>query len=138
MQVARPAGGNPLPTRIGPAIGSFNASRGGAAAGRLGAPAGGSLGSPLPSARARIRNPARKREFTGTTAFTANVKTRRIAKAMVLAVNPPTVNRDGNTKLTCVSWHAKGMCFDDCERDHAVHTEAEATEFMAWCHIALA
>jgi hypothetical protein len=33
MQVARPAGGNPQPTRVGPAIGSFNASGGGTAAG---------------------------------------------------------------------------------------------------------
>jgi hypothetical protein len=41
MQVARPAGGNPLPTRVGPAIGSFNASGGGTAAGRLGGPTSG-------------------------------------------------------------------------------------------------
>jgi hypothetical protein len=136
--VARPAGGNPLPPRVVPAIGSFNDSGGGTAAGRLGALTGVALRSALPSARARIRNPARKREFTGTTAFAANVRTRRIADAMVLAGNPPTVARDGSTKLTCVSWHAKGMCFDDCERDHAVQTEAEATEFMAWCHVAFA
>jgi hypothetical protein len=51
---------------------------------------------------------------------------------MVLAGDPPTVNRDESTKLTCVSWHAKGMCFDDCERDHAVQTDAEATEFIGW------
>jgi hypothetical protein len=57
---------------------------------------------------------------------------------MVLAGDPPTINRDGSTKLTCISWHAKGMCFDDYERDHAVHTEAEATEFMTWCHVAFA
>jgi hypothetical protein len=57
---------------------------------------------------------------------------------MILAGDPPTFNRDGSTKLTCVSWHAKGMCFDDCERDHAVQTDAEATEFMQWCQLAFA
>jgi hypothetical protein len=104
MQVARPAGGNPQITRVGPASGSFNASGGGTAAGRLGGPtSGGTIGSPLPSARARVRNPARKREFTGTTAFAANGRTRRIAEAMVLAGDHPTVSRDGSTKLTCVS-----------------------------------
>jgi hypothetical protein len=35
MQVARPAGGNPQTTWVGPAIGSFNASGGETAAGRL-------------------------------------------------------------------------------------------------------
>jgi hypothetical protein len=30
------------------------------------------------------------------------------------------------------------MCFDDCERDHAMQTDAEATEFMRSCQLAFA
>jgi hypothetical protein len=139
MQVARPAGGTQHIHRVGAVSGSYNNSGGGMAAGRVGVPTSGATTvAPLPATRARVSNPTRKREFTGTTAFAVNVRSRRIAEVMVLAGDPPTVNRDGSTKLTCVSWHAKGMCFDDCERDHAVQTDAEATKFMGWFQLAFA
>jgi hypothetical protein len=30
------------------------------------------------------------------------------------------------------------MCFEDCDRDHAVQSGEEATEFMGWCQLAFA
>jgi hypothetical protein len=89
-----------------------------------------------PATRARVRNPARNREFTGSSPLAVNVRIRRIFEAIALAGDPPIVNRNGSAELTCVSWHAKGMCFEDCDRDHTVQSEAEATKFMGWCQLA--
>jgi hypothetical protein len=75
MQVARPAGGTQQTHRVGTASGSHNNSGGGMAAGRVGVPTSGATTvAPLPATRARVRIPARKREFTGTTDFAVNVR----------------------------------------------------------------
>ena len=36
---------------------------------------------------------------------------------------------------TCVSWHAKGTCFDNCRRtaDHIQHSATEREQFHGWC-----
>jgi hypothetical protein len=77
-------------------------------------------------------------QYANGNSLAVNVRSRQIAEAIALAGDTPTVNRDGGTNLTCVSWHAKGMCFDDCDRDHAVHTKAEAMGFVGRCQLALA
>jgi hypothetical protein len=83
--------------------------------------------------RVRIRNPARRREFTGNSAMAAKMSTRRVAEAFALGGDPPAVVRSGLPKLMCVSWHCKGLCFEDCDRDHSVSSDSEAEEFMGWC-----
>jgi hypothetical protein len=38
----------------------------------------------------------------------------------------------------CVSWHAKGICFEHCKRvaGHVAMNTVDATEFHVWCAIA--
>jgi hypothetical protein len=88
--------------------------------------------------RVRIRNPARRRDFTGNSAMATNMLTRRVAEALTLGVDPPSVMRSGAPKLMCVSWYCKGVCFEDCNRDHSTSSDSEADEFMGWCQAAYA
>jgi hypothetical protein len=141
LHVARPVGGAQQTHRIGAGSGGSSSSGvtigGGSGAARAGGHTSGATTSAhLPATRARARNPARKRELNGSTPLTVNVRSRRIAEAIALAGELPTINREGGTKLTYVSWHANGMFFYDCDRDHAVQTDAEANEFMGWCQLA--
>jgi hypothetical protein len=136
LQVSRPAGGSQKTNRTGASSRGSNNNGGGGTARAGGHAAGAAAGVNQPATHVRDCNPVRKREFTGSTPLEVNVKTRRIFEAIALAGNPPTVNREGGTKLTCVSWHAKGMCFEDCDRDHSMQTEAETKEFMGWCQLA--
>jgi hypothetical protein len=52
----------------------------------------------------------------------------------------PTVVRGGATTPLCISWHAKGSCFELCARraTHNVLSAAEATIFHTWCDLAYA
>jgi hypothetical protein len=66
------------------------------------------------------------------------MRTRRVADALAVNGDPSSVLRSGVPKLMCVSWHCKGVCFDDCDRDHSASSDSEADEFMAWCQVAYA
>jgi hypothetical protein len=87
-----------------------------------------------------VRNTRRDARFTGNTPFAANVRGRRVLQAIVLAGPPPQHVRGGVTECACVSYHAKGICYDNCDRaiDHVPMSDAEATEFHDWCAIAFA
>jgi hypothetical protein len=60
--------------------------------------------NPVP-ARVRIRNPARRREFTVNSVMATNMRTRRVTEALTLDGDPPSVMSTGAPKLMCVSWH---------------------------------
>jgi hypothetical protein len=140
LQVARPAGGAHQTSRpAGAGNGGGNIGGGGnidgGDAARAGDPPVRSAANP-PATHVMVRKSAQKREFTGSVPLSVNVCTLRIFEAISLAGDPPTTNRDGGTTLTCVSWHAKGVCFEEYDRDNAVQTDAEATEFMGWCQVA--
>jgi hypothetical protein len=87
-----------------------------------------------------VRNTDRDAMFTGNIPFAANVRTHRVQQAIALAGSPPRHMRSGVSECMCVSWHAKGVCFEHCDRvaDHLPMNPAESTEFHAWCAIAFA
>jgi hypothetical protein len=120
-------------------VGNNNGGGGGTGGGpsRMAGSDGGATTN-TPATRNRVRNPAQHRAFTGSSPLAVNIRNRRIFEVTALAGDPPTLNQNGSAKLTCVSWHAKGMCFEDCDRDHEVQLAAEATEFMGWCQLAFA
>jgi hypothetical protein len=99
-------------------------------------PPGGLPGAP--AAHRSVRNTGRHAMFTVNTPFSRNVRARRVSKPILLAGTPPGVSRSGATGPVCVSWHAKGLCYDDCARasDHGVLNAEERLEFHAWCQIA--
>jgi hypothetical protein len=78
--------------------------------------------------------------FTGNTPFAANVRTRRVQQAIALAGPPPQHMRNGVSECMCVSWHTKGIYFENCYRvaDHLPMNTAESTEFHAWCAVVYA
>jgi hypothetical protein len=78
--------------------------------------------------------------FTANTPFSRNVRARRVSEAILLADTPPRVSRSGAAGSVCVSWHAKGLCYDDCARssDHGVLKAEETMELQVWCQIAYA
>jgi hypothetical protein len=80
-----------------------------------------------------VRNTDRDAMFTGNTQFPANVRTRRVQQAIALAGPPPKHMRGGVSDCMCVSWHAKGIFFEHCDRvaDHLPMNSAESTEFHA-------
>jgi hypothetical protein len=83
---------------------------------------------------ARIRNPSRHAMFTGYTAFANNVRDRYVDQDFAVTGGQdagPTVVRGGATTPLCISWHAKGSCFELCARraTHNVLSAAEATTF---------
>jgi hypothetical protein len=87
-----------------------------------------------------IQNTQRDARFTSNTPFSTNVRNRRVTAAIALAGNPPQHVRGGESSNMCVSYHAKGLCFENCERaaDHVPMTEAETAEFHEWCSTAYA
>jgi hypothetical protein len=116
LQVARPAGGAQKTQRTGAGSRGSNISGMNSGGGSDTARAGGHATSAAavaaahqPTTHVRVRNPARKQEFISSTPIDVNVRTRRILEAIVLAGTPPTINREGGMKLTCVSWHENGM-----------------------------
>jgi len=91
--------------------------------------------------RERVQNPNRDRRFTGNTPLGVTVRGRGVREALTTAGRPPPeVTRNGVRMQSCVSWHAKGTCFSNCDRiaDHVAHTPGEATEFFEWCQAAFA
>jgi hypothetical protein len=101
------------------------------------APGGSTAGYGNPAtARVWIRNPARHCDFTGNSPLATNIQTRCVAEALVLGGDPPSVVCSGEPKLMCVFWNGKGICFNDCDREHSISSASEAEEFMGWCHVA--
>jgi len=93
-----------------------------------------------PVAGERVVNNHRDDRLTGNNAIGTNVWTRTVAEAITRGGPPPVMNRNGNMVPTCVSWHGKGTCFDNCRRaaDHGRHTNTEKEQFHAWCTQAFA
>jgi hypothetical protein len=87
---------------------------GGSGSGGTKPPGGAPTGNvnPVP-VRVRIRNPARRREFTSNSAMATDMRTRRVAEALALGGDPPLVMHSGVPTLLCVLWHCKGVCFED-------------------------
>jgi hypothetical protein len=98
------------------------------------------VGVPRRDVGRAIRNTQRDARFTSNTPFPTNVLNRRVTAAIALEGNPPQHFRGGESNNMCVSYHAKGLCFENCERaaDHVPMTEAETTEFREWCSTAYA
>ena len=48
------------------------------------------------------------------------------------------VMRNGAEVPMCVSWHAKGPCYENCDRkaDHGRLSAAETEAFHTWCEAA--
>jgi hypothetical protein len=72
-----------------------------------------------PNLGSRVRNPGRDTRFAGNTTFANNVRARRVEEAIVAAGGRsalPHIVRDGVSLCFCVSYHAKGACFDGCLR----------------------
>jgi hypothetical protein len=70
---------------------------------------------------AQVRNPNRDSRFVGNTPFERMVMSRSVALAIAAAgSDPPQVERNGVIGQHCVSWHARGQCFEFCQRaaDH--------------------
>jgi hypothetical protein len=96
-----------------------------------------------PNLGSRIRNPGHDTRFTGNTAFTDNVRAHRVEEAIVAAgarSAPSQIVRDGVSMGLCVSYQAKGACFDGCLRaaTHPPLTAEEKGPFHEWCAIAFA
>jgi hypothetical protein len=68
-----------------------------------------------------VQNAHRDTRLVGNTPLATNVRTRRVAAAIELAGGTPAaVLRDGVECERCISYHAKGICYDNCDRkaDH--------------------
>jgi hypothetical protein len=77
---------------------------------------------------AQVRNPNRDSRFVGNTPFARMVRSRSVALAIAAAgSDPPQVERNGVTGKHCVSWHARGQCFEFCQRA-SDHVPLEPTE----------
>jgi hypothetical protein len=50
------------------------------------------------------------------------------------------VVRNGVSGPLCISWHARGQCFENCTRngDHGALNEGESMAFHTWCELAYA
>jgi hypothetical protein len=50
------------------------------------------------------------------------------------------VVRNGVSGPLCISWHARGQCFENCTRngDHGALNDSESTAFHTWCDLAYA
>ena len=91
--------------------------------------------TPPPMANRR-QNPNRDPRYVGNTPLAINVRTRSIRNAIAAAgTDPPMVTRGGLQMPTCLSWHVKGSCSDDCQRraDHGDNTNEEAEALHNWC-----
>jgi hypothetical protein len=90
---------------------------------------------------AQVRNPNLDSRFVGNTPFVRMVRSRSVALVIAPAgYDPPQVVRNGVTWQHCISWHARGQCFEFCQRaaDHAPLEPAEAAAFHAWTDAAFA
>jgi hypothetical protein len=99
--------------------------------------------SDRPDLGPRIRNPGRDARFTSNTAFANNVRSRRIDDAIEMAggmESLPKITHGGTTVGVCVSYHAKGSCFEGClhASNHCPLTASEKTPFHEWCVLAYA
>jgi hypothetical protein len=84
----------------------------------------------------RVQNPNRDVRFIGNTPFAVNIRTRSIRNAITVAnVDPPQVTRGGRLMPTCLSWHVKGSCSEECARkaDHVANTAEEKEQLHSWC-----
>jgi hypothetical protein len=104
---------------------------------------GGAVASATPrrDAGAQVRNPNRDAGFVGNTPLARLVRSRSVGLATTTAgSDPPPVSRNGTTLQQCVSWHARGQCFEFCGRcaDHIPMQPEEATVFHAWAALAYA
>jgi hypothetical protein len=91
----------------------------------------------------RVRNPSRDARFTGRTAFATNVRERRVDEAIVVGGGReamPKLTRNGVAGLLCISYHAKGTCFENCRRSasHNPLSVPEAQAFHTWCDVVFA
>jgi hypothetical protein len=112
-------------------------------AARVACPAPAPAAADRPDLGPRIRNPGRDARFTSNTAFANNVRSRRIDDAIEMAggvESLPKITRGGTTVGVCVSYHAKGSCFEGCLRasNHCPLTAAEKTPFHEWCVLSYA
>jgi hypothetical protein len=89
--------------------------------------------------RSQARNPAWQREFTGAGPLATMVRTRHVSEAIDLAgSDPPRVMQNGTAKKVCISWYARGTCFDNCDRDHTIMSADEGRGFIEWCQVGYA
>jgi hypothetical protein len=89
----------------------------------------------------QVRNPSRESCFVGNTPLARNVRNKAVVAAIADAGSqPPEVTRAGVAGPMCISWHAKGQCFENCPRvaDHGVLSAPEKERFQAWCSLAYA
>jgi hypothetical protein len=69
-----------------------------------------------------------------------NVRERQAEHAIAIAGGrevPPTVVRDGEMVIVCISSYARGTCFWCCQLcvTHALLSVAEALMFKKWCNM---
>jgi hypothetical protein len=63
----------------------------------------------------KLRNPSRESCFVGNTPLARNVRSKAVAAGIADAGSqPPEVTRAGVAGPMCISWHAKGKCFENC------------------------
>jgi hypothetical protein len=96
-----------------------------------------------PDLGARVRNPGRDTCFTGNIAFANNVRAHRMEEAIVVAGGRGTLPHivwAGVSVGVCVSYHAKGACFEGCLRAATRFplTAEEKGPFHEWCTIVFA
>jgi hypothetical protein len=92
--------------------------------------------APSPSLINRVQNPNRDSRYFGNTPFAINIRTRSIRNAITVAnSDPPQVTRGGRLMPTCLSWHVKGSCSEECARhaDHVQNTPEEKEQLHNWC-----
>jgi hypothetical protein len=89
----------------------------------------------------QVRKTNRATRFAGNTPLAQPVRYRAVSEAITTAGSPPPmVTRNGVSGPLCISWQARGQCFENCTRsaDHGALTEGEATAFNTWCELAYA
>jgi len=89
----------------------------------------------------RVQNANRDPRFMGNTPLAVNIRTRSIRNAIAVAQrDPPQVTRSGRAMPTCLSWHVKGSCSEDCTRraDHVANSDQEREPLYTWCQLAFA
>jgi hypothetical protein len=85
------------------------------ALGGLAALAAEAAGPPRCDPGRQVRNPSREACFVGNTSLARNVRSKAVAMAIADAGSQPRdVTRAGIAGPMCVSWHAKGQCFENC------------------------
>jgi hypothetical protein len=90
---------------------------------------------------AQVRNPNRDSRFVGNIPFARMVISRSVALAIAAAGSyPPQAERNGVAGQHCLSWYARGQCFEFCQRaaDHVPLEPTEAAVFNAWTDAAFA